>query len=152
MTRARKTELGACSNTHMRYSELWDRALLMFMSGAVTHVAIAFDATHCTVHVVHSSRACLGRTFFVSRRNFGAAWRSTISKNDTEHERVLSFSAPKTELENLEKGWENSQNSQPLNYDSQGLELLKALVKNTRILVVSQMFNCWFSQDTFIFS
>ena len=33
----------------------------------------------------------LHRTYFVSRRSLDAAWRSTISRNDTDHERVYSF-------------------------------------------------------------
>ena len=44
----------------------------------------------------------------------------------------LFRSLSKTELEkveNLEKGWENSQHSQPLNSVSQGLEFLKVSVK-----------------------
>ena len=49
--------------------------------------------------------------------------------------------ARKTELEkveNLEKGWENSQHSQSLNNVSQGFQFLKVSVKNTR--VVSHVF------------
>ena len=50
---------------------------------------------------------------------------------------TVAIAAHKTELEkveNLEKGCENSQHSEPLNSVSQGLEFLKVLVKNTRIV------------------
>ena len=60
-----------------------------------------------------------------------------------QHATTSATTTPKTELEkieNLEKGWENSQHSQTLNNVSQGLEFLKESVKNARI--VSQVFNC----------